>query len=317
MKTAIERSKLSILFLAARPKFLTASAAPVLVGSALGYAVAGTFHPLLFVLALLAILALHAGANITNDYYDHISGNDWLNVNPTPFSGGRLFIQKNILSPKATLLEALFLLTIGAIIGVLIILLTQSLFILILGLAGLLGGFFYTARPIQLGYRGAGELVIALLFGLLPVYGSYYLQTKSLDVVPLLPAVIVSILISLVILVNEFPDLAADAAVKKRTLVVLLGVPVCAWIYRIVLIASFIPAAVMLFQDTTFLAGLFYLLTLPLALITVKTANPTELSQPGRYHASQLTVLMHTLGSLTLTVGFMIPHLTGLFVRGL
>lgn len=152
MKAATERSKLAILFLAARPKFLTASAAPVLVGSALGYAVTGSFHPLLFVLAILAILALHAGANITNDYYDHISGNDWLNVNPTPFSGGRLFIQKNILSPKATLLEALFLLTIGAAIGVIIILLTQSVFILILGLAGLLGGFFYTARPIQLGY---------------------------------------------------------------------------------------------------------------------------------------------------------------------
>jgi len=84
-----EHSKLVILLLASRPKFLTASAAPVLVGSALGYATTDTFQPVLFILAMLAIMALHAGANIANDYFDHTSGNDWLNRNPTPFSGGR------------------------------------------------------------------------------------------------------------------------------------------------------------------------------------------------------------------------------------
>jgi len=188
-------SKLIILLLASRPKFLVASAAPVLVGSALAYSTAGSFNLGLFILALLAIMALHCGANITNDYYDHISGNDWFNTNPTPFSGGCRYIQEGILSARVTLLEALFFLTLGSAIGVVIVIWTKSLFILVLGLIGLLGGFFYTARPIQLGYRCLGELVIALLFGILPVYGAYYLQTEAISAVPLLPAVIVAILI--------------------------------------------------------------------------------------------------------------------------
>jgi 1,4-dihydroxy-2-naphthoate octaprenyltransferase len=301
------KSKLFILFLASRPKFLVASAAPVLVGSALGFATAGTFSLYLFILALLAIMALHAGANMANDYFDHISRNDWLNKNPTPFSGGSRFIQQRILSPKTILLLALLALTAGAAIGILIVLLTRSVFILILGLIGLLGGFFYTAPPVRLGYRSVGEPVIAMLFGLLPVYGSYYLQTQTIDITPLLPAVIVGILIFLVILINEFPDVAADAAVNKRTLVVRFGIPASVWIYRIALVTSYLVAAVatLIYRPFVF-AGLFYLLTLPIAIVAIKAANKEDLFKPGQYRASQLTVLLHILGSLALAVGFII-----------
>jgi 1,4-dihydroxy-2-naphthoate octaprenyltransferase len=311
------KSKLFILFLASRPKFLVASAAPVLVGSALGFATAGTFSPHLFILALLAIMALHAGANMANDYFDHTSRNDWLNQNPTPFSGGSRFIQHGILSPKTILLLALLALTAGAAIGIVIVLLTRSVFILILGLIGLLGGFFYTAPPVRLGYRSVGEPVIALLFGLLPVYGSYYLQTQTIDIIPLIPAVIVGILIFLVILVNEFPDVAADAAVNKRTLVVRFGISASVWIYRTALVTSFLVAAVatLIYRPFVF-AGLFYLLTLPIAIVAIKikAANKEDLLklgstsslQAGQYRASQLTVLLHILGSLALAVGFII-----------
>jgi 1,4-dihydroxy-2-naphthoate octaprenyltransferase len=317
------KSKLFILFLASRPKFLVASAAPVLVGSALGFATTGTFSSHLFILALLAIMALHSGANMANDYFDHISRNDWLNQNPTPFSGGSRFIQDGILSPKTILLLALLALTVGAAIGIVIVFLTRSIFILILGLIGLLGGFFYTAPPLRLGYRSIGEPVIAFLFGLLPVYGSYYLQTQAIDFIPhtvwltpLIPAIIVGVLIFLVILVNEFPDVAADAAVNKRTLVVRFGIPLSVWIYRIALAASYLIAALaMLIYRFFFFAGLLYLLTLPIAMVAIKAANKEDLLKPGRYRASQLTVLLHILGSLALTVGFII---FGLFwLRGI
>jgi len=309
MTTGFGRSRLVVLFLATRPKFLVASAAPVLVGTAAGLAATGTFQPGLFLLALLAIMALHSGANVTNDYFDHISGNDWVNKNPTPFSGGRRFIQQGILSPRATLLTAIGCLAIGAGIGLVIVLLTRSIFILALGLIGLLGGYFYTARPIQLGYKCVGEFVIALLFGLLPVYSSYYLQTKTIDATPLTPAVIVSILIFLVILVNEFPDSVADAAVNKRTLIVRFGVPTGVHIYRSILIVSFIVAAIMLAYRATFFAGLFYLFTLPIAMLAIKSVNKKDLSTPGQYRASQMTVLLHTVGSLSLAVGFVVFYL--------
>ena len=313
MKSRLQHSKSCILFLASRPRFLIASAAPVLVGSAVGYATAGAFQPLLFILALLAITALHAGANMANDYFDHLSGNDWVNKNPTPFSGGSRYIQQGILSPKAVLLAALVCLSAGSAIGIVIVLLTKSIFILILGLIGLLGGFFYTAPPVQLGYRSIGEPAIALLFGLLPVYGSYYLQTETLDAAPLLPGCIVGILIFSVILANEFPDAAADAAVNKRTLVVRFGIAVSVWIYKVALIASFIVAAAMLVYRPFVFAGLFYLFTLPIMIIAIMSANKDDLGRPGQFRTSETTILLHFVGTIALTIGFVI---FGLFNRG-
>lgn len=311
MKSRSEHSKLVILLLASRPKFLVASAAPVLVGSAAGFAVTGTFDAHLFILALLAIVLLHAGANMTNDYFDHTSKNDWLNQNPTPFSGGSRYIQQGVLSPKTTLLAALTNLAAGSAIGIVIVLLTKSVFILALGLVGLLGGYFYTAAPVRLGYRSIGEFVIIPLFGLLPVYGSYYLQTETIDIAPLLPACIVGILIFLVILVNEFPDADADAAVNKKTLIVNFGVSAAVWIYRIALVASFIIAAAMLIWRLTFFAGLLYLFILPIAVVAIRFANKKDLVKPGRtqHRASQITVLLHTIGSLALAAGLLISAL--------
>jgi len=309
MKSCFENSKFITLFHAYRPKFLVASAAPVLVGSSLSYATTGSFNFGLFILALLAIITLHAGANMANDYFDHISGNDWVNKNPTPFSGGSRYIQQGILSPKEVLLAALTALAAGSAIGLLIVLLTKSVFILTLGIIGLLGGFFYTAPPIKLGYRYIGEFIIALLFGLFPVYASYYLQTETIDTVPLLPAAIVAILIFLVILINEFPDVAADAAVNKKTLIVHFGVPASVWIYRAALIGSFVIAAAMLIYSSMFFAGLFYLITLPIAAFAIKSANKKDLVKPGQYRASQITVLLHAIGSLALAIGFIITGL--------
>ncbi len=299
------RLRLTTLFLASRPKFLAASAGPVLVGTAMGYAVSGELQPLLFVLALAGIMALHAGANMTNDYFDHTSRNDWVNQNVTPFSGGRRYIQEDILSPAATLVTAVIFLALGAAAGIIIVLLTRSLFILVLGLIGLLGGYFYTAWPVRLGYRGIGEFVIMLLFGLMPVYGSYYLQTNRIDTLVLLPGIIVGILIFLIIFINEFPDFAADSAVGKKTLVVRLGVSASVWVYRIMLIISYVTASLAMAIDRVmFFPALLYLFTIPAALVAIKFANKKELAVPGRYRANQITVLLHSLGCLALTAGF-------------
>jgi 1,4-dihydroxy-2-naphthoate octaprenyltransferase len=122
MKPRSGRLKMMTLFLAARPKHLVVGAAPVIVGSCLGYATLGSFNVLLFVLALLSIILLQAGANMANDYFDHVSGNDWANKNPTPFSGGSRFIQQGLLSPRAMLLAALAALAFGCALGVVIFL---------------------------------------------------------------------------------------------------------------------------------------------------------------------------------------------------
>lgn len=292
-------------FFAARPAFLTASVVPVLVGSAAGFAAAGTFDFVLFVLGLVSIMLLHSGANIANDYFDHTSGNDWVNKNPTAFSGGRRFIQEGIMSPGATFIMSLVCLAAGAAIGMIIVFLTRSVFILVLGVIGMAGGFFYTAPPLKLGYRAIGEVAIAFLFGILPVAGSYYLQVRAVDAVMIFPAGVVAILIFLVILINEFADRDADGAVNKRTLVVIFGVDVSVWIYRIALGASYVMAALaMIIFKQMFYAGLLYLLTAPLGIAAMRFANKKDLETQGKVNANKVTILLHLVGGIAITIGF-------------
>ena len=55
------------LIAATRPKFFPASVLPVLAGTAWGYSIAGSLDWLVFVLALLATVCVHAGANVLNE----------------------------------------------------------------------------------------------------------------------------------------------------------------------------------------------------------------------------------------------------------
>lgn len=291
---------------ATRPMFLSASVVPVLVGTAAGLAATGSVDWTLFLAALIGIMVIHAGSNVINDYFDHRSGNDWVNPNPTPFSGGRQFIQKGIMSPQATLRLGLGLLGAGCVVGLFILAVTRSILILGLGLAGVLGGYFYTARPVQIGYRGLGELVIGLLFGLFPVYGAYYLQTNALDLGPGGPAFILSCLIFMVILINEFPDLEADRKVAKGTLVVLLGVPAGIWIYRIVLLCTYVTALIMGLGSWS---GRLYILTLPIgAGAWIRAAQYRYNGPSAGLEANRLTILLHLVGGLLITGGLVIDR---------
>jgi 1,4-dihydroxy-2-naphthoate octaprenyltransferase len=304
-------SRVWVYFLAARPGFLTASAAPVLVGSAAGFAFTGSFSVVFFLLAMFAMMLLQAGSNIVNDYFDHLSGDDPANKNPTPFSGGSRLIQQGKMSPQTALCEGILLLAAGGMLGIIIVILSGSLLILALGIVGLLGGFFYTAGPVKLSYRTLGEITIAFLFGILPVTGSYFLQKGTVDFHVVPAAIIVSTLIFLIIFINEFTDVGPDAYVGKKTLVVRFGVARCASLYRAALALTYLIAAVSLFFDRyMFYAGIAYLLTLPLGIKIFRLANPKKLAETHDIRVNARTILLHSVGSLALTAGFVIYGLT-------
>lgn len=298
---------------AARPQFLLASGAPVFVGSAAAFASSVHFYPLFFLLALSSIVLLQAAANIINDYYDHVYGADWANKNPTPFSGGSRAIQNQTLSPKATFLFGFACLAAGSILGIIIVFLTKSVFILSLGIIGVIGCFFYTAGPLKLAYRTWGEPVIALLFGLLPVYGAFYLQTGTLNAFCLIPAILVGIHVFLIIFINEFPDLASDAAVGKKTLVVRIGVGASIRIYKISLYSAYLIAVTAFcLKLLSLYPAILYVVTFPIALKALKLANKETLCTPGSWEINKLTILLHTLTSAGLTIGFIIQHFLSL-----
>ena len=208
---------------AARAPFFTGSFAPVLVGTALAFSESGQVNWLHATLALLALTFLHAGANLANDYYDHVSGNDEANVSyATPFTGGSRFIQQGLARPGEILAASLISLALGGLFGAYLVWATGCP-VLALGVFGALTGFFYSAGPLKLGYRGWGELFIMLDFGVLPVLGAYYVQTETFTLSALIASLPVGFLMTNVLWINQFQDWEADAAVGKHHWVVRLG----------------------------------------------------------------------------------------------
>jgi len=76
--------RLRVWLRAARLPFLTGAAVPVLVGTVAAWHDTGGFAWVGFSLAMAGALLVHAGANLANDYFDHVSGNDAANPAPTP-----------------------------------------------------------------------------------------------------------------------------------------------------------------------------------------------------------------------------------------
>lgn len=213
---------------ATRPAFLTITVVGVLIGLASAHAGGQVIEPIKALLTLLFALVAHAGANVINDYYDALNGSDAANQQRLyPFTGGSRFIQNGVLSLTATrrLGYSLLVLVIPAGLWLTAV---SSNGLLLIGLAGLVLAWAYSAPPLQLMTRGLGEFAIAAGW-LLIVIGTDYVQRGVFAAQPLIAGVPFALLVVAILFLNQFPDADADARAGKRTLVVRLGVDKARW----------------------------------------------------------------------------------------
>lgn len=295
-------SKIKIAVKVTRAPFFASLMASVLVGTAIAWR-EGYFHWGYFLLTLAGIVATNAGLNMSNDYFDHLSGNDEFNRELTPFSGGSRTIQEGILSPRQVLLWSGFCYLISIAIG-LFLAATRGWVILWLGIAGVFIAFFSTAPPFKLGYVGLGELVTFIGSGPLIVLGSYYVQSGRLTLEALWTSVAVGLLGTALIWVNEFPDYEADKAAGKNTLVVLLGRERAVWGYIALLVAMY--AVVVLGVAMGFLPypTLLVLLTLPLAYKAIRGSRRYHSDSQKLIPTSAATIQLYLGNALLLCVGY-------------
>jgi 1,4-dihydroxy-2-naphthoate octaprenyltransferase len=213
--------------------FLLFVTLPVILGAAVAYTYdPGQFSLLYFLVSAAAMMSLHAGTVILNDYFDYRSGTDVINRERTPYSGGSGLLPDNILKPWQVLATGIACFALCAILGLYIVF-TRSPIVLIIGMAGMLLGFFYTAPPFKLAYRGFGELertiatpliVLGAFFVQIPVSSMAGLsQVASPVLVAFLASLPVAFLNTAALYIFEFPDHDADLSAGKRNLVVRLG----------------------------------------------------------------------------------------------
>lgn len=224
--------------LACRPPFLGVTLLACLIGlgsaQASGVTIAWDTALATIVLALLA----HAGVNVLNDYYDALNGSDAINSDRVfPFTGGSRFIQNGVISTTATARFGSALLALVVVAG-LWLTLRSGPGLLVIGLAGLLIGWAYSAPPPKLNSRGLGEIAVACGFALI-VIGSDYVQRHTFAFAPLIAAASYALLVTNILYLNQFPDRAADAASGKRHWVVRLAPHQARWGYAAIGVAAY------------------------------------------------------------------------------
>jgi 1,4-dihydroxy-2-naphthoate polyprenyltransferase len=215
------RPRLSVwwtVFLATRLPFLTATLIPVGLGGVIA-ARDNAFHPLWFVLALVAAMAVHLGLNMANDLFDDASGADAANLTPTPFSGGSRVLQYGLVHRRSMVLGCASLYAVAVGIG-LVLAVERSWILLAIGAVGIALSFAYSVPPLRLVHRGLGEPVTALGFGPVMTVGTYVACAGRWSGQAVLASLPVAILIALVLYVNQVPDRDGDGAVGKNTLIV-------------------------------------------------------------------------------------------------
>ena len=211
-------------FQALRAPFLIASIIPVLVGALAAWQIRSAFSPMFFLLCVLGAVFIHLGANMANDAWDFRSGNDANVHHLNPFaSGGRVLI-RGVLNPRTHLAVALAFLGLGSLIGIYLV--TQVGWPLLwIGVFGVAVAYSYVGPPLRLAHRGLGEIAVSLEFGPVTVLGTYFVLARAFDPAAIVLSITLGLLVAGILWINEVPDIPADSAVGKRTLVVRLGVP--------------------------------------------------------------------------------------------
>jgi 1,4-dihydroxy-2-naphthoate octaprenyltransferase len=294
-------------FLATRPPFLIASLMPVLVGTAWASSVYHRFNGLLFGLALAATVLAHAAANVFNDVGDDVIGADSGNTGRIyPYTGGSRFIQAGLLSrSQMTRLAATLgaaALTLGVVLAML-----RGPGVIFLGIAGLGLGLLYSLPGAQLSARGIGEAAVAIGFGVLPVLGSVWLLTGSIDPGALLICLPVSAWAASILIINEVPDIEADRRAHKHTLVVRWGAGGARRIYWGLTVAALTASGAAIALHA--LPLWFAVAALSLAGLGFWAGRGISIEAAARPRLKQsieLTLAIHALGCISLLAAILI-----------
>ena len=291
-----------------RSSFLTATIVSVILGASIAWMRNGIFNFGYFLFVLVGGAFLHIGANVVNDYFDYLSGNDDVNIEfVRPFSGGSRMIQLGLLTPLEVLFGGILFFVLGISLG-LYLSWIRGWFILILGLICVISGFFYTSAPFSWANRGVGEAIVGVNFGVLITLGTYYVQTQTLSIEPLISSIPVSLLIAAVLYINEFPDYNADKAVGKNTLVVRLARRRAAQGYAILMSSVYGSILFGVFGGVLPASTLIGFMTLPLSINAILHTFKHHSSSFELVPANALTVICHLSTSLLLSIGYIIEQ---------
>lgn len=203
--------------LAARPKTLSASLAPILVGTSLSMTLVSSIDWSLPFFALIASLFIQIATNLINDALDFKKGSDTnRRLGPTRVT------QSGLLSMKQVYWGGLIGFFLALVFSIPLFIKGGTPLMAVL-LASVVAGYLYTGGPRPLAYHGLGEIFVIIFYGWVATAALFYLQTGHVNTAALLAGTQVGMLATVMIAINNFRDYAEDTSTNKRTLAVRFG----------------------------------------------------------------------------------------------
>ena len=211
-----EITRIGAWWLAARPRTLPVSAAPVVVGTAVAWAAGrARWGPALA--ALLGALFLQLASNFANDLFDFEKGADNEDRIGPPRAS-----QLGLLSPAA--MRGGIAVAVGAaVLCGLYLTAIAGWPIVAVGLISIVAALAYTGGPWPFGYKGLGDLAVFIFFGPVAVIGTDFVQGLVLTPEALWASLPIGLLSTAILVVNNVRDIDSDREAGKRTLAVRLG----------------------------------------------------------------------------------------------
>lgn len=201
---------------AARPKTLTASFSPVLLGTVLAFH-DDSFKIVPALLCLLVALLAQIASNFANDYFDYQKGSDGADR-----LGPARAVASGWITPRSMLYATFIALALALFCGC-GLLFYAGWELIGVGMAIAVFALAYTAGPFPLAYNGLGDICVLVFFGIVPVCFTYYVQTLTFTPLVFMLSLALGFLSVNILVVNNYRDYEQDKQSGKRTTIVLLG----------------------------------------------------------------------------------------------
>lgn len=294
-----------VLYLrAARIRYVPTSGVPALAGGLVAIGAGGATWWLLGV-AVVAVMLVHCGVNVTNDVEDFARGVD----TEEKMDNSRVFTL-GLMSPREGRLLSLAYYAAGAALG-LVIVAVQGPAILVVGVLGILGGWLYTGGPYPYKHLGVVDPLIILLLGPMTTLGGYTAVTgDGFDTAAAALGFVPGLVVAAVVQGNNLSDILDDGAAGVRTLAVRIGFTRARAVYAVTLALGF-AVPVLLWASGLFgPAILLPLVAAPLAVARIRQAlGARRAGTEALRTLAPLTAQLHLVTSVLLVAAVVVDGL--------
>jgi 1,4-dihydroxy-2-naphthoate polyprenyltransferase len=294
-------SKGAVYFQALRAFSFPASMIPCLLGAmlALLYGSAVTWWLMPFI--AISLIFLHAGSNVISDVDDYKKG-----VDAKGTLGGSRVLPDNLLSPKEMFRFGLILFAFAVLFGLPIIL-DRGMLVLWLGIIGIVGGFFYTGRPIGYKYVALGDIFIFLLYGPAIVTGTFYALTGMFFTEVLLISIPLGLLVTGILQANNLRDIINDRKANIKTLATVFGEGFAKGEYIFLIAGAYLTVILLVVFNILSVWSLLVFLSLPVALKNMNMIKGVKIEDTGKIAmldamTAQLTLMFGVLLSVSIII---------------